>query len=280
MSEFTAYRQTGDDPSTLIHHDHDCHELILVETGSSAFTIENRLYTAGEHSLVVIGNLERHHIRIDQTPYHRQIMLIPNGFLMREIRLPLLSSFFLYRPQRFSHVISLGEDLFRAIERHFSGIIEECRADRPLKERQLGLMLEMLLLELYRGNPQCYSWENSQEMTTIFLAQRYVAQHFRERLTLADVADQYRVSRYHLSRRFQSITGYGFQKYLMVCRLNEAKRLLQMSDQSVTQIAEQSGYGDVNNFIRAFKAHEGMTPLQFRKRQIRETLRGNTKTQT
>jgi AraC-like DNA-binding protein len=280
MSKFTAYLHTGDDPATLIQHDHDCHELVLVERGSSEFTIENRLYIAGGHSLVVIGNLERHYIRIDQTPYHRQIMLIPNDFLIREIHLPLLASFFLYRPQRFSHVISLNDDLFHAIQRHFSGIIEECRNNRPLKERQLGLMLEMLLLELYRGNPQCYSWENSQEMTTVFLVQRYVAQHFKEHLTLSDIADKYRVSKYHLSRRFQIITGYSFQKYLTVCRLNEAKRLLRMSDHSITLITELSGYGNVNNFIRAFKAHEGMTPLQFRKYRMRDTLQGHSQTQT
>lgn len=279
MGGFTAYRLSRDDPSTLIHHEHDCHELVLIEAGRSTFTIENRLYTAGEHSLVVIGNLERHHIRIDRTPYHRQVMLIPNSFLMREIHMPLLASFFLYRPQRFSHVIRLSDALYPAIERHFSGIIEECQADRPLKERQLGLLLETLLLELYRGNPQCYSWENSQEMTTVFLAQRYVAQNFRERLTLADVADLFRVSKYHLSRRFQSITGYGFQKYLVVCRLSEAKRLLQTSDLPITQITEQCGYLNVNSFIRAFRDHEGTTPLQFRKTRMLETLQGSGKTE-
>lgn len=270
MSELCAYRQIGDDPQTLIHHEHDCHELILVESGRSTFTIENRVYTVKPRSLVVIGHLERHHVRIDQTPYHRQIMLIPNSFLIHEIKTPLLASFFLYRPKGFSHMLPLSDAMFAVLREHFSNIIGEYQQGLPLKDTRLGLMLDMLLIDLYRGMRECFSWENTQDMAIVFEVQRHVAQHYTERLTLADMAERFHISRYHLSRRFQAITGYGFQRYLTVCRLNRAKQLLLTTDLPVTGVSEGSGYGDVNHFIRTFRDHEGVTPLQYRKRMASE----------
>lgn len=265
MAVFNAYRVTDDHPASLVHHDHDCHELVLIEKGQSTFSIENRLYTAKAHSLVVIGNLERHHIRIDQTPYHRQVLLIPNNFLIQQVRLPQLASFFLYRPQNFAHVLELDNALFENLQRHFDGIIDEFASDRLLKERQLGLLVEMMLVELYRTRPECFNWDSTPDMTMVFRVQRYVAQHFKEDLTLLQLADASHVSHYHLSRCFHAITGTGFQQYLTLCRLNEAKRLLLSTDLPITLVAEQCGYGDVNNFIRAFRTREGVTPLKFRK---------------
>lgn len=265
LAIFYAYRVTGDDPSTLVHHDHDCHELVLIEKGQSTFSIENRLYTAQAHSLVVIGNLERHHIRIDQVPYHRQIVLIPNSLLIQQVRLPQLASFFLYRPQNFTHVLELDEELFQLLRQRFDRIIDEFQADRPLKEHQLGLLVEMMLVELYRRRSECFNWESTPDMDTVFRVQRYVAQHFREDLTLLQMAETHHVSHYHLSRCFHTITGTGFQQYLTLCRLNEAKRLLLSTALPITLVAEQCGYGDVNNFIRIFRSREGITPLKYRK---------------
>ena len=147
MSEFNAYTISKSDPGSLKHHDHDCHELVLIEKGASVFTIENRVYTATAHSLVVIGNLERHHIQIDQTPYCRQVMLIPNSFLLEEFHHPMLASFFLYRPKGFSHVLRLDQALFELLFQHFCGIIKEFEANEPLKEHRLGILLEMLLVQ-------------------------------------------------------------------------------------------------------------------------------------
>ena len=265
MSEFNAYQISKSDPGSLTHHDHDCHELVLIQKGASIFTIENRVYTAKAHSLVVIGNLERHHIQIDQTPYHRQVMLIPNSFLLEELHHPLLASFFLYRPQRFSHVLSLDDELFHLLYQHFCVIIKEFETNEPLKVHRLGILLQMMLIDLYRAKPEYFVEQNVQDMTMIYHVQRYVAQHFSECLTLTEMANHFHVSYYHLSRRFQEITGYGFQQYLTICRLNEAKRLLLMTDIPITLVAEDSGWGNVNHFIRTFRLREGTTPLQFRK---------------
>lgn len=265
MSEFNAYKPLSEDRSKIIHHNHDCHELVLVESGQVSFSIENTICEAGPHSLVIIGNLERHHIYVEKVPYQRRVMLIPNSFLTEKIRMPQLVSFFLYRPKGFKHVIQLDDDLYQKIEKNFDKIIEEFKANLQLKELCLEVLLELLLIDLFRGKHEYFSWENREDMNIVYQVQRFVSQNFTKNITLPATAEKFHVSQYYLSHRFQSIAGYGFQQYLIFCRLNEAKRLLITTDLPVSILCEQCGYGDTNNFIRAFRKREGITPLQYRK---------------
>jgi AraC-like DNA-binding protein len=265
LSEFYAYKPHGYEPSKLIHHNHDCHELVLVESGQVSFSIENTIHEVGPHALVIIGNLERHHIFVDSIPYQRRVMLIPNAFLTEKIRIPQLVSFFLYRPKGFEHVIYLDDTLYQKIEVHFDNIIEEFKGNLQLKEQRLEVLFELLLIDLFRSKYECFSWENREDMNIVYQVQRYVSQNFTQNITLSATAERFHVSQYYLSHRFQNIAGYGFQQYLIFCRLNEAKRLLMTTDLPVSILCEQCGYEDTNNFIRAFRRREGITPLQFRK---------------
>lgn len=49
--------------------------------------------------------------------------------------------------------------------------------------------------------------------------------------------------------------------------IKEAKRLLNFTDLSVTEIAFKLDFKDVSHFVKYFKRHEGKTPIQFKKRQ-------------
>ena len=46
--------------------------------------------------------------------------------------------------------------------------------------------------------------------------------------------------------------------------MNEFKRLLVQSDETIRELVLQIGYNDVPNFLRKFKSLEGMTPGQYR----------------
>lgn len=262
---FTAYYQDRDDPSKVVSHNHNCHELILIESGVCDFTIEGRRYAASRGSLVIVGYLERHLIRVRETPYRRHVLLIPNRFCMDELRMPQLASLFLYRPVTFSHQLALEEGLFASVRQSFAEIEEECEGQRPLKGRRVALLLELMLIDLYRAHRSCFAWENSADMALVFSLQRYITERFREKLTLGSAAERFGASKYHISRSFSAVTGYRFSDYITVCRLNEAKRLLLSTDLPISQVAEASGYGDVNHFIRTFRQREGVPPYRYRK---------------
>ena len=92
----------------------------------------------------------------------------------------------------------------------------------------------------------------------------YINGHYRENLSLDDVADFAGVSRYCFSRLFKKQTGYFFKDYLCQKRLQVAVDLLTRTDAPMRDVALQSGFGSVATFNRVFRENKGCTPTQYR----------------
>ena len=75
----------------------------------------------------------------------------------------------------------------------------------------------------------------------------------------------------YISQLFKNEIGVGFLAYLTNIRMEKAKKLLLSTDFSVSEIAEQVGYGDYRVFTKVFKKTEGITPTQYK----REFLNGS-----
>lgn len=74
-------------------------------------------------------------------------------------------------------------------------------------------------------------------------------------------------SRSYMSHKFAKIFGMSFSSYCNRLRLEDARCLLLMTEQSISDIALSSGFGDVSYFIRLFKEHYGVSPLKYRKQE-------------
>ena len=83
-------------------------------------------------------------------------------------------------------------------------------------------------------------------------------------LELKDVASAVHVSPSHLAHLFKEKTGMSYVKYLTSLRLEEAKKLLATTDLTITQIAEEVGYGESTYFHRVFRRELAMTPAAYR----------------
>ena len=95
----------------------------------------------------------------------------------------------------------------------------------------------------------------------------YVIEHFREPLTLDDVAHAVGVNRYYLSKVFSKKLNVGFSAYLSSCRVSEAMKLLSSTDVEVDRIGDLCGFESPSSFFRNFKSLVGTSPLQYRKRR-------------
>ena len=68
------------------------------------------------------------------------------------------------------------------------------------------------------------------------------------------------------SRRFRSATGYTAIEYVQTLRVEEAKQILESTDDGVDDIAADVGYDDPRSFRRLFKRATGINPRQYRQR--------------
>lgn len=262
----TAYFEESACPSDRPFHIHHEHELILVTGGEARFTVENSDYRLTSGSLLVIGSLERHELTITGFPYRRYVLSISSDFLLHSLQIPELCTLFIHRPTGFCHQIPLTDEALESLIGLFDLLITESAEKQAYWQiRCAGLLTDLLIL-LYRRCPECFpSNASSPHMALLLSVQRYLQERFREPVTLRQTADAHFISRFHLSRIFLETTGYHFKEYLTLLRLNEAKRLLAAGDLPITAVGNECGYADVNHFIRTFREHEGMPPLQYRR---------------
>ena len=88
----------------------------------------------------------------------------------------------------------------------------------------------------------------------------HVDRHFREPLTLADVASRAHLSPNYFSERFRDYTGTSFQQYLQERRLRFARSLLASTSLSVTEVCHAAGFGSLSHFGRAYRRRYGAPP--------------------
>jgi transcriptional regulator GlxA family with amidase domain len=109
--------------------------------------------------------------------------------------------------------------------------------------------------------------------------QQWLAHHYENDAPVAKMAALIGLSDRTFARRFAKATGMSPLEYVHTLRLEEAKQMLEGSDEPVEEIANQVGYEDTSFFGRLFRRKVGLTPTQYRKRfgSLRRMLNHNTK---
>jgi AraC-like DNA-binding protein len=95
-------------------------------------------------------------------------------------------------------------------------------------------------------------------------ARALCALHYRERMTLSDVAERLRVSPFHLSRVFKETTGTGLHQYVTQLRLRRALAHLEDPRCSLTEIALDLGFSSHSHFTAAFRQAFATSPSRLR----------------
>lgn len=94
----------------------------------------------------------------------------------------------------------------------------------------------------------------------------YIQTHYAEDLTVQGIAEALSVNRSHLSREFSRHLNLSIKEYLQGTRINRAAFLLSKTDESVENIAYQSGFHSLVVFSRMFKKSTRETATEYRKR--------------
>lgn len=93
----------------------------------------------------------------------------------------------------------------------------------------------------------------------------YIRNHYRDSITIDEVASIVHLTPNYFSEYFKKQTGVKFCSYVQKLRLEFSVSLLKLSDLSIKEIADQSGFNSAAYFSNAFKDYFGVSPEQFRK---------------
>ena len=127
-----------------------------------------------------------------------------------------------------------------------------------------GALLRFLSLLIAQGKQQLPAeTADTQRLKAVL---QWLSAHYAEVLRVADAAGVCSFSASHFMRWFRQMTGQSFVAFLNEYRLNAAAEALQTTDETVLTIASRCGFENLSYFNRAFKAHFGMTPREYRKK--------------
>lgn len=96
---------------------------------------------------------------------------------------------------------------------------------------------------------------------------RYIQQNVNQHLTVGDVADYAGFSKSYFSAYFRKTLGFSVSAFILRCKLEEGRELLQYTDKSISTISEFLCFSSQSHFHTAFKKQFGITPSEYRKQQ-------------
>ncbi|WP_294297207.1 AraC family transcriptional regulator [uncultured Chryseobacterium sp.] len=104
--------------------------------------------------------------------------------------------------------------------------------------------------------------EDNERINMIF---NYVKDHFREQITLEDVADLANMKVPSFCRYFKKITNKTFTHFVNEYRITHSLKLLAEQPLSITEVCFESGFNNFSYFNKTFKEYIKKSPSQYRK---------------
>lgn len=250
-------------------HRHKEFELNFVQNAAGVKRIiGDNIETIGDYDLALIGNENLEHVWQQGSCESDDI---------REITIQ-------FAPDLLTEDI-LGKNQFHSIKKMFEkarhGIVFPTEAimkvynilDTLAYEQDGFIQFTNFLLMLYylsKFEPKVLSSNTfsartqEKESRRILMVQKYIEEHFLEQIRLEDLARMVGMTPSAFSRFFKLRTHRTITEYITETKLGYAARALVDTSQNISEICYASGFNNISNFNRIFKANKGMTPKDFR----------------
>ena len=249
-----------------IFHIHECCELLYVINGEILTKVTQESYVVGPEQLLITCRLEGHSIEPITFPYERIVIHIDSALVQKTGVSPFLFSVLEHHPEGWNHLFDLNKnpEIGELMEKLHSEINSNDSVSLEMSET----LLYQLLLLLYRNFPE--SFTNTAKDSQMEDAKRYIEEQLADFNSVQNLSKMYYMTTSHFIVRFKKHVGCTPHKYYNICRIAKARYLLSSGDQTLAEIAEQSGFSDVNSFVRSFRTIMGITPGKFRERVANE----------
>ncbi len=253
-------------------HTHSFTELSIVVDGSALHRVENHEYRIGRGEVFVITPPFSHEIpETDNLVYYNFIFDLDKLLqLDTELRqLPGFQALFILEPfhryrQNYTSRLLLDESCLAFALSLCKAMTEEYEARREGYRMVIKSYLLSFITFIARQlvpERESISVKYFQISETV----RFMEDHYRERITLCELAKMAFLSERHYARLFQAVYNTSPIEHLIHYRLDKACAMIRTSRLGLSEIASSCGFGDKVSFSRQFRQRFGITPGQFRK---------------
>lgn len=244
----------GNDWHSVLHT-HNYMELFYITGGKGQFLIRDQVYPVNINDLVMVNpNVPHTETGVNSKPLE-YIVLGINGAEL-ESNGSFNGQFLVLNHLENKELTACIHNILREMERKNPGYEEVCQAYAEILIIRLMRNISISTGENLRGisaNPQCAS------------VKRYMDLHFKESLTLEQLAAEAHINKYYLAHAFKREYGISPINYLNSRRIEESKYLLSETDLTMSQIARILGFSSPSYFSQVFRKTQGTSPLDYRR---------------
>ena len=247
-------------------HSHDAFEICICIQNNYEIHVSNEVYVLNEGDILII-------------PPHTLHEYINNHYGVRFIYLIEMNQFYeshdykTIEPLLFNAFLCNEKtcpDIYHKVYDLFMDMNSVYFTNSNFWETTVYIKMYQVFAELAKHSENAVKEETgnlSQSISRINALLRYVDINYAEDISTEQAAEYTGFSKYHFLRLFKLQTGYTFHDYLTLKRIRIAEDLL-LTDESVTDIAFQSGFNTLPSFCRAFKKYTNYSPSEYKKLRI------------
>ncbi|MDY4670421.1 MAG: AraC family transcriptional regulator [Oliverpabstia sp.] len=254
------------------YHCHDFIEIVIILKGKGHFLIN------GTDIPITEGNV----LLLNPGTYHKSIPL--PSHTLTECYLAFTDVEFINTPKNFFPLFHGQKILGKLPEKAKKEIFQLCSAmNQESQSRNTGryFMLKAYLIQvlclLLRFDQQeelsdehhmkGYEFKSPNKTYVVQQIMKYMESHYREKISLDQIAENMYLSPFYISKLFKSETGDTPINYLISLRMEKAKELLDRNPSlSIQEAAAQVGYEDAYHFSKLFKKYFGLSPMYYKAR--------------
>ncbi len=248
-------------------HHHDFYEIYFLVSGDVTYTVDNRICRVMPGDILVIAPKELHqvYIRSEASVYERYVLWVDPAAI-EALSSPVSNLLQSLDPENSAAVRQLR--LQPGDQKHVLALLDalllESGGERFGCDLQCKSLITQLLVHINRLATQEGDYYEAFSSSSQFVSRviDYINQHYQEHLSLDKLAEQFFVSKYHLSHEFNRQVGTSIHRYIQKKRLQVAHQLLSQGIRP-NQISSECGFGDYAGFYRAFRAEYGFSPRHF-----------------
>lgn len=234
-------------------HTHGCAELFFITDGHGRFRTQQEEVPVAIHDLIVVN----------ANVLHTELSQLDSPLEYIVLGVEGLEAMGSAEGYAMLHLHSGWRELMACLEL----MLQEVRGARPGHEEICRNLLEVVLIRLSRQEDLSLTDESpdlrvSRECS---LVRRYIDNHFKENLSLDQLARLAHVNKYYLAHAFRREFGVSPINYLISRRVGESRFLLRETDHSLSLIAQMLGFSSPSYFSQCFRRVEGISPMEYRR---------------